>query len=129
MTSGLQGNALAKNAIQTHKCARAHTHTHTHTLQVCQTHDDYPKTHMGKHAVQTDNKQTHYSDNLTQIKIYAQSTCTNSIQTTKHENIPQMQRDFLTHFHMRNQRLNHEMPHLILYPMCATLMRTQHTYM
>lgn len=82
--------------------------THTHTLQVCQTRDDYPKTHMGKHAVQTKTINKHTILIIShKSKYMLKALVPNSIQTTKHENIPQMQRDFVTHFHMRNQRLNH----------------------
>ena len=106
MTSGLQGNALAKNAIQTHICAgaRAHTHTHTHThTKVCQTRDDYPKTHMGKHAVQTKTINKHTILIIShKSKYMLKALVPNSIQTTKHENIPQMQKDFVMHFHIRN---------------------------
>ena len=75
MTSGLQGNALAKNAIQTHICAGARAHTHTHK-SMPNSWWLSKNTHGETCCTDKDNKQTHYSDNLTQIKIYAQSTCT-----------------------------------------------------
>lgn len=51
-------------------------HTHTHTTSMPNSWWLSKNAHGETCCTDKDNKQTHYSDNLTQIKIYAQSTCT-----------------------------------------------------